>query len=161
MKRPVRRIYSTEERKWMMEKLRDKEIQLSSPQISATGDGQIVWTRDPTDANQDVSRTKAQIQHLKKALDEGSVHDMSRSEKAERDREIRRLESIVKKRLVSKKFMEQPESDSVDYRKAVNGLVEEGSDPQHQKNVEMLKNLRRERDPDNPYAGDINDLRED
>lgn len=161
MKRPIRRILSTEERKWLEELKRDKEIQLRNPQISATDSGQVVWA--PGQVDQDSSRTQAQIQRLSKALDEGSVHDISRNEKAERDRVIRRLEQIAKKTLVPNRYLHQKQSDTKDYHKTVNeGLVNGEMSSEFQKNViEPLKNLRRERDPENPEAGNIDDLRED
>lgn len=160
MKRPVRRILTPALRKHIENEIRDKEIQLHYPTLQAGSGGRIGWTPMQVD-QQNAGATAQDVRRLKQILEQGSAHDLTKAEVRERDKEIARLEGRVRKKLVPHEHYHLKSEDSKDYNKVVRALVTQADDKELGSDIERLKNLKRERDPENPDAGNIEYLRTD
>jgi glutamyl-tRNA reductase len=104
-------------------------------------------------------RVEAELRKTRRILDEGSPSDMSKYEIRAREKSIKLLEERISKKMIpEKQFMMKSDGGS-EYRKVVNELVAQGQDRVLSADIESLKNLRRERNPDDPLAGSVEDLR--
>jgi hypothetical protein len=132
--------------------------QLTQPLMMVGPGGQLI--RVPMTPLGNPALAKFEADRIKKALDEGSPHDLTPAERRERDKEIRRLEEELGRDMVPGRYHGMKAQDTKDYHKVVNELVVQMSDPARNQKIERLKNLRRERDADNPNAGNIENLRQ-
>jgi hypothetical protein len=157
MRRPTRRILTPGERQTLRAQERELTAQMETPTIMMGPNGPI---RVPDRSNLEYPyRVQAERQKIKKVLDEGTPNDLNKREIVERDRRIRELEERVGKRLVPHEQFHMADDGGSTYRKVVSEIVSQESDPVFKQAVAELKNLRRERDSDNPNAGGIEDLR--
>ena len=158
MKRPVRRYLTPDERATLEQHQRDMTVQLETPTLMMGPNGQVVRVADRSNLDSP-HVVSAEIRKTKRLLEEGRPHDLTKAEIRERDKEIRRLEDRVKKSMVPENHFRMPDDGSSNYRKVVDELVRQAQDPKLSSDIETLKNLRRERNPDDPKAGSIEDLR--
>jgi hypothetical protein len=157
MRRHVRRILTPSERQMLKAKVGELTAQMDTPTVIMGPNGPV-WVPDHSNLERP-HQVQAELQKTKRVLEEGTPQDMTRREVVAREKDIRILEERVKKRMVPEKQFKMASDDSSDYRKVVDELVRQGQDPVLSADIQALKNLRRERDPDNPSAGGIEDLR--
>ncbi len=98
---------------------------------------------------------------LQGIMDAGAPRVSNRAQKVARDREIRGLEEELRKDVIPRQHYDLKRQDSTDYNKVVSTLAGQMTDPRRRAKEDRLKNLRREREPEDPNAGKITDLRED
>jgi hypothetical protein len=158
MRRPVRRILTTGELSMLKRHEADMTAQLETPTLMMGSDGQIIRVADKSNL-ENPQQVSAEIRKARKAIEEGTPFDLTKAEIRERDREIKRLEEQVKKKMIPEKNFRMADDGSSDYRKVVNELVNQAKDHRLTEDINVLKNLRRERNPDDPNAGNIEDLR--
>lgn len=157
MRRPVRRILTPAERASMEANLRDHMIQSQTPILMMNGE-HPAWVPGMSNAQHPQAST-IEARRIKKALDEGTAHDLTKHERRTSDKEIRQLEEEVSARLIPQRQYRMADDGSPEYRNVVSELVKQGTDKAFAAKVERLKNLKREREPDNPDAGNIEKLR--
>lgn len=146
-------ILSYNERQNMKRELADLEVQLKNGELSAGG-----WSMGlPRMENEADMRRK--YRDLKRRLEEGSPEDLTSKRKRYLDQRIKELEQDLKRTITPHKFYHQKRADSKDYDKTVKHLINVENDPARVQKVLELKSLRRERDPDDPDAGNIEYLR--
>lgn len=97
---------------------------------------------------------------IRAELEAGSPHDESPAYKRKRDRRIRELEESLKKDVIPHNFYHLKRQDSKDYHKVVKEIVSQTSNQNRLAMEDELKNLRRERENDDPDAGKLTYLRE-
>jgi hypothetical protein len=122
--------------------------------------GQI-WYQAPHNQHLDPVELAAKRRRIEAAIAAGSPQDEKKQYRAWRDKRISELEEELRKDTVPMGHFHLKRDDTKDYEKVKNELVKQLSDPKRRAREEELKNLRRERDPENPSAGKITDLREE
>lgn len=106
----------------------------------------------------EVAAKKARVQAI---LDAGSPHDEKRHYRAWCDKRIHELEDELRKDVIPTSFYQMKRNTTKDYDKVVKTLVEQMQDVNRKSKENELKNLLREREPDDPDAGKLTYLRDD
>jgi hypothetical protein len=159
MRRPIRRILTPQERAQLQARIQDNEIQLNAPEMTIVN-GREAWVPSSRVEQQHRDLTESSMARMKRMLEAGSAHDLTDREIVERDNRIKELEESLRKKMVPKAFYHQKQDDVNDFHKTVDHLVKTEFSQEFQTEAQELKNLRRERDPDNPNAGNIENLRQ-
>jgi hypothetical protein len=157
MRPPRRRILTTTERDQLRAELGEGPLGVGASDVGV-GD---VWYQNPRDSNHDPVVTAQKRKRLQAILDAGSPHDETAAYRRARDKEIREIEEELRKDVVPAQHFHLKRADSKDYHKVVDTLVDQARNQRRRQLEDRLKNLRREREPDDPNAGKIVDLRED
>lgn len=158
MKAPIKqRILTTNERNDLRAQLGCGPISIEASDV-ATGN---VWYQAPHNQHLDPIQLAIKRQRIQAAIDAGSPHDEKKQYRAWRDRRIGELETSLRKDTIPRSFYHLKRADSKDYDKVRDEVVSQLENPRRRALEDELKNLRRERDPENPNAGKITDLREE
>ncbi len=152
-----RRILTVAERQQFQAELGVGALGLDASDVAPGG----VWYESPHDQPLNPVELAAKRRRTQAILDAGSPHDESRSYKAARDKRIRLLEEELRKDVIPSNHFHLKRQDTTDYNKVVTTLVGQMSSKRRREIEDELKNLRREREPDDPNAGKLVDLRED
>ena len=155
--RNQRRILTYSERMGLQQQLGNGPLGIGPADVGVGGQ----WYQSPHELPLDPVRLKAKQARLKRELEEGSPQDNSRAYKLKRDREIKLLEEELRKDVIPRDYYHMKRQDSKDYDKVVKELAGQMTDPRRRAMEDKLKNLRREREFDDPSSGKIAYLRED
>ena len=153
-----RRILPLSERQGLKSRIEDPRINAA---VMDSVEGGFVHAppahyMNPLQADADTKR-------LKRILEEGSPQDDTENRRArsQRDREIAKLEDIVRPHMIPRKTFQMKRTDSSEYNKSVDHQVKVNANSEITEAKMRLQSLRRGRDPDNPKAGSLEYLRKD
>lgn len=156
MRPPRRRILTVAERRQFQAELGVGAVGLGAADVAPRG----VWYQSPHDQPLNPVELAAKRRRVQGILDAGSPQDESRKHKVARDQRIRELEEDLRKDVVPSNFYHLKRQDTNDYNKVVTTLASQMTSPRRRAAEDELKNLRREREPEDPNAGKLSDLRE-
>lgn len=156
MRHQARRILPFAEREQLRNRVYNPALN-ESPADLASPDQ---WVHAPG-GRVNEAEAKAKDARMKAILDAGSPHDESPSYKRWRDRRILELEDRLRKDVVPLNVFHMKRQDSSAYRDVVSTLRSQIQNPDRVSMEQELQSLRREREPENPSAGKLSDLREE
>lgn len=163
-----RRLLSPTEKDAIKAEIREREMQLHSPDLVDMRGTQGVWAPNPKESAAHSGIASQQLAKLKRTLEEGTVSDFSKSSIRKRETEIKILEERISSRLAPRDVYFAKRSDTKDYNKTVDHLVKVELSPEHQAEVLKLQNLYKARSAgesnqansrENPECGSIEHLR--
>lgn len=155
MRPPRRRILTATERKNLERQLSDGGLSPMPFDITTGG-----WYPASASGMINPVEAKNRAMRIKKFVEEHSPQDESKAYKRSRDARIAQLEETLKKDTVPRQYVHLKRQDSKDYHKVVSTIVSQLENPQRRAMEDELKDLRRERDPEDPNAGVLTYLRE-
>ena len=154
-----RRIAPAGERAEMRKEIRlmEADEKGESPEISRDMKKHLTQGKGSTGAN------RAILNRMKKTLANSEPDDLSAQDVAALEKEEKELSLYVKGKMVPKKGTALSPSikgtANPDFRKAVNLMARDEMSQEYLAKAHRLKNIRRQLRPDDPNAGNIEDLR--
>lgn len=171
MRRPQmveQRLLRPEEKSSIQAEIRDCEAQLNAPDLVDMSGNRTIWAPNPQASAAHSGNATQRLRHLRRVLEDGTVHDFSKRAIKKREDEIKILEERVSKRMAPHDFYYGKRADNKDYHKTVDHLVKVELDPEHQRETRRLQNLYRARSAaesrtagarENPENGSLEHLR--
>ena len=160
MRQPLRqksRVLTATERDNLRAQLGDGPLGIAPADV---GYGNV-WYQAPHAQPLNPVEVAAKRAGIKAFLEAGTPQDEKRSYKMRRDKRIRDLEEALRKDVIPTSFYHLKRDTTKDYEKVVTTLVDQMRSPERRRKEDELKNLLREREPENPNSGKLTYLRDD
>ena len=163
-----RRLLTPGEVDALKAEIREAKMTLNSPDLVDMQGSRAIWAPNQQESASHQGNASHRLAHLTRVLEQGTVHDFTKSAKNKIEKGIKEMEELVSKNLAPREYFYAKREDNKDYHKTVNHLVEKESSPEHQANVQKLKNLYLAREQagsqqagsvQNPNSGSIEHLR--